>query len=589
MIINSTLIFCLIPELKDALLGLRIAKVLISSDQKEPLFCLRGRNKEITLYFSAHSENCRIELWEKEEKEGRQEDYQKTNLFGFATGGYVQKIEQVDFDRVIRISCEKRTQFGPGESFSLIFELTGRYSNVILVKQDEMIVDCLRKIDATRNRLRQILPGEKYLPPPPPKRRNPFSIKKEELEKLIKTSDQPAFEWLISGFMGVDEFLSRKIIIESGLDQEKKTSHLTQEEIELLWRAFSQTSEEISSYNLTFQIVIDTEGDPKAISCVNLPFVPDDQKIYCDRLNSAIKRFFSVKLEREKRKKEVYRLSMVIQRALKKLRGRAKKIEDDLGQAERFEQYKRFGELLMMNKETIKKGQTLVKLTDIFNSAHPIMEITLDPKLNAIRNAQSYFKKYKKAKDALSIIKKRSSETKHQIVHLKEISGQLEKQDEKVDLEEIRQSLTRLGFLREPKSQVRIKKEKRFSFRTFLTESGSEILVGRNNKENDHLTFRFARPNDVWFHAQDVPGSHVLLRRKDKKKEPSSVEIKEAAKVAAYFSKAKGEKRAEVIYTQAKYVRKPKRGKPGLALVEREKTIIVKPELPDKKPEPNLS
>jgi predicted ribosome quality control (RQC) complex YloA/Tae2 family protein len=589
MTINSTLIFCLIPELKDILLGLRIAKVLISPDQKELLFCLRGRNKEMVLYCSAHPENCRIELWEKDEKEGRKKDYQKTNLFWFATGGYVQKIEQLDFDRVIKISCEKKTQFGAGESFALIFELTGRNSNVVLVRQDEMIVDCLRKIDATRNRLRQILPGEKYLPPPTPEKRNPFLIKKEELEKLIRTCDKPALEWLTSNFMGMDEFLAQKIATQSGLNPKKKTCQLAPDEIEHLRTAFFQTFEQVSNYNLTFQIVINRDGDLKAISCVDLPFVADDQKIYCKNLNSAIKGFFSDKLEREKRKKGIYRLSMVVQPALKKLKKKEKKIEDDLKQAERFEQYKRFGELLMMNKQDIKKGQTSVKLTDMFDPAYPIMEITLDPKLNAIRNAQSYFKKHKKAKEGLRIIKKRRSETKDKIACLEEISSQLEKQDEKVDLEEIRLSLTQLGFLRKTKPPSEKKKRKGFLPKRFFTESGWEICVGRNNKENDYLTFRFARPNDLWFHAQDSPGSHVLLRRKDRKKKPSSLEIKEAAKVAAYFSKVRGEKKAGVIYTQAKFVRKPKGGKPGLALVEREKTIQVKPELPDIKPDPKLN
>ena len=582
MVINSTLIFCFIPELKDALLRLRIGKVLISSDQKELLFFLRGKNKETVLYFSAYSENCRIELWEKDEIEEHKKGYQKTNLFWYASGGYVQKIEQLNFDRVIKISCEKKTQFGAGESFDLIFELTGRNSNLVLVKQDEMIVDCLKKIDATQNRFRQILPGKKYFPPPPPKKRNPFSIKKEELKKLIRTCDEPVFECLISGFMGMDELLAHKIVTQSGLGLKKKTSELAQDEIELLWTAFSQTFENISNYNLVFQIIIDTEGDPKAISYVDLPFIPDDQKIYCESLNSAVKSFFSGKLEGEERRKELHKLSLIVQRTFKRLKERAKRIADDLRQAEKFEQYKRFGELLMMHKQTIGKGQTSVKLTDIFEPAHPMVEIPLDPKLTPIRNAQSYFKKYKKAKDALSIIKKRRLETKDKIAHLVEISKQLQKPDEKVDLDEIRWSLTRLGFLKEPKIQTRRKKEREFSPRRFLTESGTEIYVGRNNKENDYLTFEFAHPNDVWFHAQDVPGSHVLLRRKDKKTEPSSLEIKQAAKVAAYFSKVRGEKKAAVIYTRAKYVRKPKKGKPGLALVEREKTVMVEPGLPDR-------
>ncbi|MCK4224015.1 MAG: NFACT family protein [candidate division Zixibacteria bacterium] len=582
MVIHSTLIFCFIPELKEALLGLRIAKILISPDQKELLFSLKGKNKETALYFSAHPEDCRIEIWEKEEIEERKGNYQKTNLFWFANGGYVHKIEQLDFDRVIKISCQKKTQFGAGESFDLVFELTGRNGNVVLVKQDKMIVDCLRKIDVTKNRLRQILPGEKYLPPPSPKKRNPFSIKKEEFSTLVTTWDKPILDWLISGFMGMDEFLAQKTVTLSGLDLKKKTSELAQDEIECLWREFSQTFEQISNYNLAFQIMIDKDGNPKVISCVDLPFIPNNQKIYCENLNSAVKSFFSVKLVREKRKKEVHGLSLIVRRALKKLKEKEEKIDEDFQQAERFEQYKRFGELLMMNKEAIKKGQSSVKLTDIFDPVHPTVEIPLDPKFSAIRNAQRYFKKYKKAKDALSIIKKRRSETKNKIAHLEKIFKQLEKPDERFDLEETRQSLNRLGFLRETKPQARKKKERKLLPRRFLTESGTEIYVGRNNKENDYLTFKFARPNDLWFHTQDVPGSHVLLRRKAKKTEPSSLEIKQAAKVAAYFSKAKGEKKVAVIYTQAKYVRKPKGGKPGLALVEKEKTMVVEPELPNK-------
>jgi predicted ribosome quality control (RQC) complex YloA/Tae2 family protein len=157
-------------------------------------------------------------------------------------------------------------------------------------------------------------------------------------------------------------------------------------------------------------------------------------------------------------------------------------------------------------------------------------------------------------------------------------------------LEEIEQELISLGFLKDRKFFERRKKSKsefrscgkEFSPKRFVTKDGGEILVGRNNKENDYLTFKIARTDDLWFHAQDVPGSHVVLRRKEKKAEPSYNDIKEAAQIAAYFSKARGAKRVGVIYTWAKYVKKPKKGKPGLALVEKEKAILVEPKLTDK-------
>ena len=207
-----------------------------------------------------------------------------------------------------------------------------------------------------------------------------------------------------------------------------------------------------------------------------------------------------------------------------------------------------------------------------------------------MQNAQAYFKKYKKAKDALAVMKKRKAETQKEILQVEKIFKNLDGATKELKLEEIEQELISLGFLKDRKFLERRKKSKSefgscgkdFSPKRFVTKDGDEILVGRNNKENDYLTFKIARPDDLWFHAQDVPGSHVVLRRKEKKKEPSHDDIKKAAQVAAYFSKARGAKRVGVIYTWAKYVKKPKKGKPGLALVEREKAIWVKPKLIDK-------
>jgi predicted ribosome quality control (RQC) complex YloA/Tae2 family protein len=579
MVINSTLIFCLIPELKEFLVGMKISEVRASSDLKELLFNLRGRSRAADLFFSAHSEDCRIEVWD-EDYENRREHFQKTNLFHHALGGYVRQVTQLGFDRAIGISCEKKTQFGAGEGFDLIFELTGRYSNLILVKEDQRIVDCLRKIDAARSSFRQILPGGAYLPLPSTKRRDPLSIDREKFCELVQASQGTAPERLSSGFMGLDELLARKIVFQAGVDPEKRTSDFTPSELDRLWEAFSRTFDAISNYDLSVQVVADGSGYPEAIGCLDLPFIPDDRKIGFDSLNSAIRGFFSLKFEKEKREKETRKLSRIIQRGLKRLRHRAKKIEDDRAQAGRSEEFRRCGELLTLNKDRVKKGQSSIRLTDEFDPRRPEIEMSLDPKHSATRNAQIYFKKYKKAKDALSVIEKRRSETEDRVSNLEQMAEQLETPGQNADFEAIRRSLTQLGLLKEPKTSPTRGKQKEISGRTFLTKSGCEILVGRNNKENDYLTFKLARPDDLWFHAQDVPGSHVLLRRKDKRTEPSSLEVKEAAQVAAYYSKARGEKKAAVVYTQAKYVRKPRKGKPGLALVEREKSIAVQPGLP---------
>lgn len=579
MIINSTLIYCLIPELKEAIQGHKIHHIYASPDYKELYFEMRGKSGDVALYFSAHPVDCRIEIWGKKEIDQYKQSFPATNLFSFTVGGYVQNIEQLDFDRVIKISCEKSSQFGAGEKFDLIFELTGRNSNVILINNNGMVIDCLRRIDITQNRFRQISPGEKYILPPAPKKKNPFSISKDEFIQLARTA-QPVIDWLRGHFIGIDDLLAQKIAIDSGLDLNQDISNQDEDEMEHLWRTFSQTFEKLSNHHFNFQIINNPDRKPETICCMELSFLPEDRKIYCPNLNSAIKSFFSARLGTERTNKELNKLSLFVNHALEKLHQREKKIEEDLRKSKRAEEYKRFGELLMMNKEKIKKGLISVGLTDTFDPQPKAIEIPLDSKLNAIANAQAYFKKYKKAKDALSTIKKRKEETEHQIIKLTEISGQLAGPVEKINLEEQKQNLIRLGFMRPARPTSKDKKRKEFSPRRFLTKSDWEIFVGKNDRENDYLTFKFANPDDLWFHTQDVPGSHVLLRRKDRKVEPSSSDIRETAQVAAYFSKARKEKRAAVVYTPAKHVRKPKGGKPGLALVTREKSILVEPRLP---------
>lgn len=583
MIINSTLVFCLIPELEETFKGSKITQVLLSPDRKELLLIARSRKNEVCLFFSAHAQNYRVEILDQKEWKADKSKCEKTNLFSYALGGYIQEIKQIDFDRIIQMSCLRKSQLGKGIEFDLIFELTGRNSNLILVRKDGLIIDCLRKVDSAQSRFRQVLPGEKYLPPPSSKKNNPFQFGKEEFLRLLKTPDLSVSGLLVSNFVGVDQLVAEKIIFEANIPLAAKTEDLNEETIRNLWKNLSRTFQDIAEHKLNFQIITDEGGEPQAISCVNLPFINNKQKIACTSLNSAIKKFFSQKLEEQQRKAELKKPWEVAHRARKKLERKKERIEEDLKQAEKFEQYKKFGDLLMINKNSIKKGLESIRLVDVFEPQQSPVGIPLNANLSPIQNAQAYFKRYRKAKDALTVMIRRKAETDSEILQVEKIMERLKGPEKDIELEGIREELTTWGFLREKQISKKMKKTKEgFSPRIFLTKDGSEILVGKNNEENDYLTFRLARPGDLWFHAQDVPGSHVVLRRKEKKREPSQVDIKEAAQVAAYFSKAREEKKAPVIYTLAKYVKKPKKGKSGLALVEREKTIMVEPKLTDK-------
>ena len=196
-----------------------------------------------------------------------------------------------------------------------------------------------------------------------------------------------------------------------------------------------------------------------------------------------------------------------------------------------------------------------------------------------MQNIRLYYRKHTKAKDSLIIVKKRITQIKVKLRTLQEISRSLEAKS--LNIDDLREKLISLGLYKRPGVlKKREKPRKTFSPREFVTSDGWKVLVGRNNKENDHLTFKIARPYDFWFHTQDVGGSHLVLRRENRSQQPSSKTLIEAAKLAAYFSQARSSKKVPVAYTLVKHLRKPKKAKPGLVLVSKEKTIIVTPELP---------
>jgi len=255
------------------------------------------------------------------------------------------------------------------------------------------------------------------------------------------------------------------------------------------------------------------------------------------------------------------------------------KLKEDKKSAQRYQEYKKIADLLMISKHKVKKGQKTLRVKDVFDPEEKGLNIKLNPVLSALQNAKLYYKKYTKARDSLNIIRERIFEIELKLNMLQRISGDL--QPGGLDADGARETLTALGLYKKP-GEIKKKErpKKKFSPREFVTSDGWKILVGRNNKENDYLTFKIARPYDFWFHAQDVAGSHLVLRRENRDQQPPPQTMIQAAKTAAYFSQARSSKKVAVIYTLAKHVRKPKKAKPGLVTVNKERTMMVTPALP---------
>lgn len=572
--INSLLIYCLLPELKEALENGRVSMAKIAPDKKTLLLFAEKQNKQTCLLLSIDPQDYRAEFLTPQEADAiRNKDY---TVLPQLNQTILERIEQRDFDRVIDFHFVGKSQFEKTKKYRLVAELTGRNSNLILVdKEDDKIVWQLRGAKATHSRFGHIKTGVKYFPPPAPKKINPLTIQRTGFEELVLQSSQTnLLEFLKDRFSSIDPLLAMKIIQSTELDTQRMMVNLTTFEVEKLFETFSSLFREIRQLKLNPQIVLDEKGLAEGISVLSLPFIPQSQRKICQTVNQAIKTFHDIN-QREASRNLLHAL---VSRKMAKLETKFEKLQQDLEGAGRYKDFKKFGDLLLANIHNLRKGMRQVELVDLFSQKQERIIIPLEPSLSPIENAQKYFKQSRKEGIAINAIRKRLEQTNKEKTKLKLWLGRLGQELLPEEINEVRTELENAGYLPKVKKHLKGNAQK-LPGREFVTPDGYRILVGRNDQENDFLSFKLAKKDDLWFHADRFPGSHVVLLKDERKTEFSRDAITWAASLAAYFSKARNSKKVSVIYTLAKYLKKPKGAKPGLVRVNKEKSIVVTPKL----------
>src|SRR4030066_165927 len=582
MIINSTIVYALVEELKQNFSGSKILEIRANSDFRKVLFLTRIETKRQALLISIHPEVYRVEISDQKRYRKLENQFLNKNIFSEIIGAKIEAIEQIDFDRIIKLSCVKSGE--KVSEYELYLELTGRNSNLILVNHsDSKIIDVLKKAEIKEGSQRTLLPDYTYKLPPPPPQKNPFLISASEFKQIILSNpNQNLLELLSKTFLGVDKFLAGEILFLSGL-KESVSEKLSDSQLESLWNHFSDIFDKIKERKFYPIVILDEEQQKTAVSVLDLKSVPTANKIKSDSVADAVSDYFRIKFtqaEKENLKKQILQ---ILNSQLKKLEARANNLQAELKENQDYEKFKKFGDLLTIGLDKIQRGQPSLKVADVFDPDSPEIEIPLDPERSPAKNADNYYRKFRKAKTALQVIEKRLHQTEAEIKIFEELKNQAERAENLGDLEKIKEVLIKKKLMaRKETKKEKSKKKKKTLFREFFTSVGWKYLVGRNSKENEYLSFRYARPHDFWFHAHTAAGAHVVLVRENRKQLPPNNTIVETAKIAAYYSKAKGSKKVEVLYTEAKFVKKPRKGKSGTAIVERKKTILVEPKLPEK-------
>lgn len=468
----------------------------------------------------------------------------------YLEGAKLLKIKQLDNDRVVYFEFLTRNELGDKLPLLLSVEIMGRYSNVILINQStNKIIDTIKHVGMDQNRYRTLLPGATYRQPPTQNKENPFEQDSNTFEELIQK--YPNREVLADNLLKQYQGISR----DNALALADKL-HSSNNFVQAFNDFLAMTENPIPTMNgNNFSIFADNPNDKKFTT-----------------LSEMLDVFYHTKANRDRVQQQGGQLLHVIRKNLQRNKKKLKKLSNELKATENADEYRIKGEVLTTYLYQIKRGMTKITLPNFYDNNKEIT-ISLSNQLSPSQNAQKYFKKYQKLKNAVTFVNEQIELTKKEVAYLEEIQTQIELATP-ADLNDIKTELQQEGYIK--KKQQKSKHSSRVKINnpeSFIASDGTEILVGKNNLQNEKLTLHTAKKTDIWLHAKNIPGSHVIIKSNN----PSDETLFEAAMLAAYFSKFRSSANVPIDYVQIKNIRKPNGSKPGFVIYEGQKTLTVTP------------
>ena len=527
-------------ELRHELVGGRIQKINQPFEQ-ELVLQIRSNRKSHKLLLSAHSVFGRVQLTETTFENPAIPNTFIMVMRKYLQGAVIEAIQQVENDRILEISVSNKNEIGDSVAVTLVIEIMGKHSNIILLdKASGKIIEAIKHVGFSQNSYRTILPGSTYVAPPQTGSLNPFTVGDEKLFQILQTEEiEP----------------KRLQQIFQGLGRDTAT--------ELSGRL---TADKLKTFRSFFASPTHPSLTEKSFSALLF----SDSKTQMSTLSELLDTFYKDKAERDRVNQQASELIRRVENELEKNRKKLGKQEEELLATENAEEFRQKGELLTTFLHQVPNDQNQVEL-DNYYTGEKIL-ITLDKALTPNQNAQRYFKRYQKLKEAVKHLTSLIEETRNTILYLESVETALA-QASLSEIVEIREELIQTGFIRRRQREKIQKRQKPEKY--LATDGQTIILVGRNNLQNDELTFKMAKKDELWFHAKDIPGSHVVITGN---LQPSDEVKTDAAELAAYFSKARLSNLVQVDMIEIKRLNKPTGGKPGFVTYTGQKTLRVTPD-----------
>ena len=557
-------------ELNAKLAGGRIDKV-VQPERDEIILTIRSQGENHPLLLSASAGCARAHITHVKKNNPLEPPMFCMLLRKHLLGGRVVEVRQYDCDRILEIVTEHQDEMGDVTRKTLICEFMGKHSNLIFVNAQGRIIESARRVTEEISSVREVLPGLRY-ERPPQHGKIPFdSVTAEALAPRLAEYGGTLQKALQGCVSGLSTQAARELAFRVAGDEDARMDKL---DVATAAKRTAIALNHILSEEFAPQLLLDEAGAPMDILAFPYQSRAHLQSRRCNTLSEALDEFYRSRDNAERIKQKSAALHRVLKNNIERCEKKKALHLEALAGSQHMEEYRIKGELLTAAIGQAQKGQKSVSLINYYDPECRPIDVELDVKLSPAQNAQRYFKLYRKAASAQKLAQEQLDKTEEELAYLEGQMENLYKSTEEAELAEIRAELEKFGYVKAQQNRRQIKQLPPSRPMHFVSKSGIDILVGKNNVQNDKLTFT-ANANEIWLHAKDMPGSHVIIVSEN----PDDDTLLEAAHLAAKYSKGRNSSQVPVDYTRRKYVKKPSGAKPGFVIYTHQRTLYVTPEL----------
>lgn len=558
----------LTDEFNNNYIGARVDKIY-QTEKDEIMINMRSKDGSFKVLVSASSNNPRFYVSKITKENPSEAPLFSMILRKNLSGSKLVKVEQFGFDRAAQFVFSGYNEFHEEALYYLVVEIMGKYSNIVLCNENHKVIDAIKRVSTVMSSKREIEPGLIYERPPVFDRVSPINANEEDLKNMMtNNADLELRDFLMRSFLGLSTEIANKILFDAAIDDKNLLKNFDENDANKFLSSFIKTFEEVKEKNYSFNIYKLSERK-SAYNAISLNQYASLERENFPSISELLDKYYYEKDQKDRIAQRSQNMRHTISANLKRAKNKLQKQKEEMLESANRETYKVYADLISSNIHKISKGLKEIKLENFYDNMNEI-SVPLDQKLSAVQNAQKYYKRYQKMKQREIVLEKQIENTEDEINYLELVSDAIDRTDDVRNLDEIYFELIKNNYIKKDK---KIKnKPKKIAIHSVDYDDTSKVYYGKNNLQNEYITFKVADKNDVWMHVKGFPGSHVVIKSDGY---PSDELLVFAAKIAAKNSKAKDSNKVDVDFTTRKNVKKHPSGKTGLVNYVNFKTITV--------------